>query len=36
MVMADGSVRRISYDIDGNTHRWLGVIDDGTVVPDTF
>jgi len=36
MVMADGAVKRISYDIDINTHRWLGVIDDGTVINSNF
>lgn len=36
MTMSDGSVRRIGYDIDPNVHRWLGVVDDGNVTPDTF
>lgn len=34
MAMCDGSVRRISYDIDPIAHRWLGVVDDGNVVND--
>ncbi len=31
MVMADGSVTRINYDIDLVTFRWLGVVDDGNI-----
>ncbi len=34
MSMCDGSVRSISYDIDLETHRFLGVRDDGNVVSD--
>jgi prepilin-type N-terminal cleavage/methylation domain-containing protein len=36
MAMSDGSVRRIGYDIDINTHHWLGVVDDGNVIPGDF
>lgn len=32
MVMCDGSVRRIGYDIDRFVHQHLGVVDDGNVV----
>src|SRR5690606_7729280 len=35
MVMCDGSVRRIAFGINGDTHRWLGVIDDGYVIDET-
>ncbi len=34
MAMCDGSVRRISYDIDINAHHWSGVVDDSNVVGD--
>jgi prepilin-type processing-associated H-X9-DG protein len=32
MCFCDGSVRRISYDIDLTTFRWLGVVNDDNVV----
>ncbi|TWT78324.1 hypothetical protein Pla123a_11150 [Posidoniimonas polymericola] len=32
MAMCDGSVKRVNYDIDITAYRWLGVVDDGTVV----
>lgn len=31
MLMADGSVTRIEYDIDMVAFRWLGVVDDGNI-----
>lgn len=34
VVLCDGSVRRIAYDIDRFIHQHLGVIDDGNVVSD--
>jgi prepilin-type N-terminal cleavage/methylation domain-containing protein len=32
MAMCDGSVRWISFEVDAESHRWLGVINDGNVV----
>ena len=31
MLFCDGSVRSVSYDIDQNTHFWLGNRKDGEV-----
>jgi prepilin-type N-terminal cleavage/methylation domain-containing protein len=36
MAFCDGSVHRISYDIDIKTHHWLGIVDDGNVVTGDF
>jgi prepilin-type processing-associated H-X9-DG protein len=36
MSFCDGSVRQISYDIDINTHHWLGIVDDGNVLTGDF